>query len=177
MDLGDAPRVTQWLRQLRCQVSQHSIWFLGPADLSLKSEKGRTLSVSAVVDCRGGGLRTDMSTDRKTPGEIEFTEATDLPNSVKALFWDVDPSDLRWDQHRDFMIGRILSSGPWATVQWLRKTQGDEVVRSWIERYEGRGLSPKQLRFWELILGIPSDRVDPWVEREERGVWGRRTQP
>ena len=118
-----------------------------------------------------------MPEDRTPSGKIKPAEATDFPDPIKALVWDVAPSDLRWEQHRDFMIGRILSAGPWDAVQWLRKAQGDEAVRSWIERHEGRGLSPKQLRFWELILGIPSDRVDPWVERERSGIWGRRTRP
>jgi hypothetical protein len=118
-----------------------------------------------------------MPKDRTASGKIKPAEAADFPDSVKALFWDVIPGDLRWEQHRDFMIGRILSAGPWDAVQWLRKAQGDKAVRSWIERHEGRGLSPKQLRFWELILGIPSERVDPWVERERSGIWGRRTRP
>lgn len=118
-----------------------------------------------------------MLEDRTKYGEIESAEAPDLPDFIKTLFWDVAPGDLRWDQHRDFIIGRILSSGPWGAVQWLRKREGDEAVRSWIERHEGRGLSPKQLRFWELILGIPSGRVDPWVERERSGIWGRRFRP
>jgi hypothetical protein len=118
-----------------------------------------------------------MQTDRTAPGEIVASEASDLPDAVKALFWDVVPGELRWDQHREFIIGRILASGPWDVVQWLRQREGDEVVRSWIEKHEGRGLSPKQLRFWELILGIPSEQVDPWVERERDGIWGRRTRP
>jgi uncharacterized protein DUF6922 len=118
-----------------------------------------------------------MQTDRTAPAEIVATETSDLPEAVKALFWDVAPGELRWDLHREFIIGRILASGPWDVVQWLRKREGDAAVRSWIERHEGRGLSPKQLRFWELILGIPSERVDPWVERERSGIWDRRTRP
>lgn len=117
-----------------------------------------------------------MQKHRTAPGEIVATEVSDLPDAAKALFWDVDPGELRWGQHREFIIGRILASGPWDVVQWLRKAEGDDAVRSWIERHEGRGLSPKQLRFWELILGISPERVDPWVERERNGIWGRRAR-
>jgi len=120
---------------------------------------------------------TAMQRDRTSRGGSEATEALDLPDPVKALFWDVDPGELRWDRHREFIIGRVLSSGPWDVVQWLRKREGDEAVRSWIERHEGRGLSPQQLRFWELILGISSDRVDEWLKSERRQVWDRRTRP
>lgn len=118
-----------------------------------------------------------MARDRTAQGGTGGTEASDLPDPVKALFWDVDPGELRWDHHHEFIIGRILSSGPWDVVQWLRRREGDEAVRSWIERHEGRGLSPKQLRFWELILGISSERVDEWLKSEGRQVWDRRARP
>lgn len=118
-----------------------------------------------------------MARDRTAQGGIGGTEASDLPDPVKALFWDVDPGELRWDHHREFIIGRILSSGPWDVIQWLRRREGDAAVRSWIERHEGRGLSPKQLRFWELILGISSERVDEWLKSEGRQVWDRRARP
>jgi hypothetical protein len=65
-----------------------------------------------------------------------------LPSSVKKLFWDLNPRALRWDRDREQIIGRILASGPWETVKWLRSTAGDEAIRSWIEEHEGRGLSP-----------------------------------
>lgn len=100
-----------------------------------------------------------------------------LPAFVKALFWDYEPRSLRWNRDRELIIGRILASGPWDTVKWLRAQAGDEAIRDWIERHEGRGLSPRQLRFWQLMLGIPSRRVDAWLQSEARKVWDRRTHP
>jgi len=75
------------------------------------------------------------------------------------------------------IIGRVLASGPWETVQWLRSAAGDAAIRSWIERHEGRGLSPRQLRFWQLVLDIPARRVNAWLEDERRRVWDRRSAP
>jgi hypothetical protein len=103
--------------------------------------------------------------------------AIPLPPQVKKLFWDLDPRALRWDRDREQIIGRILASGPWETVRWLRSTAGDEAIRSWIEEHEGRGLSPRQLRFWQVIVGIPRRRVDAWLKSEGRQVWDRRTGP
>jgi hypothetical protein len=100
-----------------------------------------------------------------------------LPSSVKKLFWDLNPRALRWDRDREQIIGRILASGPWETVKWLRSTAGDEAIRSWIEEHEGRGLSPRQLRFWQVIVEIPRRRVDAWLRSEGRQVWDRRTFP
>ncbi len=100
-----------------------------------------------------------------------------LPAAVKALFWDTSTRSLRWDRDREQIMGRILASGPWNTVQWLRRRAGDEGIREWIERHEGRGLSPQQLRFWQLILDIPARRVNRWLKSEGRQVWDRRLCP
>ena len=100
-----------------------------------------------------------------------------LPASVKALFWDTSTRSLRWDRDQEQIMGRVLASGPWDTVKWLRTRVGDEAIRQWIERHEGRGLSPRQLRFWQLILDIPARRVNRWLRSEARSVWDRRTAP
>src|SRR5262245_44171837 len=100
-----------------------------------------------------------------------------LPGPVKKLFWDLDPRLLRWDRDQEMIIGRVLASGPWETVKWLRSVTGDEAIRDWIERHEGRGLSPRQLRYWQLVLDIPRRRVDAWLKSEQRQVWDRRTSP
>jgi hypothetical protein len=105
------------------------------------------------------------------------TSADPLPAPVKALFWDTSSGSLRWDRDRDQIIGRVLASGPWETVRWLRARAGDEAIRIWIEEHEGRGLSPQQLRYWQLMLGIPARRVNRWLRSEGRQVWDRRTRP
>lgn len=72
------------------------------------------------------------------------------------------------------MTARILASGPWESVQWLRSRVTDEELRHWIEDRRGRGLSPQQLRFWQLILGIPARTVTAWLKSPERRVWDDR---
>jgi hypothetical protein len=99
-----------------------------------------------------------------------------LPAQIRSLFWDLDPRELRWDRDQEQIIGRVLASGSWDSVTWLRKRAGDDAVREWIERHQGRGLSPRQLRFWELILDLPHRRVDEWLRSERRQVWDRRAR-
>jgi hypothetical protein len=100
-----------------------------------------------------------------------------LPAPVQALFWDFASHSLRWDQDRELIISRILASGPWETVRWLRVEAGDEVIRSWIEKHEGKGLSPRQLRFWQLVLDLPASEVDQWLAKLDRKVWDQRVEP
>ena len=93
---------------------------------------------------------------------------------IRSLFWDLDPRGLRWERDREQIIGRVLAEGSWEAVKWLRNQAGDDALRDWIERHEGRGLTPRQLRFWELIFELPRRQVDEWLRREGRQVWDRR---
>ena len=99
----------------------------------------------------------------------------ELPESIQQLFWDQDPRALRWGRDRQAIIGRVLSAGSWDSVSWVRRRAGDEALRDWIEASRGRGLSPRQLRYWQLILGIPARRVNAWLRDDARQVWDHRT--
>ncbi|MEW6666932.1 MAG: hypothetical protein AB1512_17150 [Thermodesulfobacteriota bacterium] len=93
---------------------------------------------------------------------------------LQPLFWDCDYSQITWTGHRDLILSRVLSSGTWEAVRWLRKTLGDKELREYIVACRGRRLSPRQLRFWELILGIPHRTVSAWLKDPGRTVWDRR---
>lgn len=97
-----------------------------------------------------------------------------LPESHRPLFWDVDFDTLTWEADRDFIVGRILASGSWELVLWLRRAAGDGLIRSWIESREGRGLTPQQLRFWELVLELPNVQVNRWLAGRSSGAWEQR---
>lgn len=98
----------------------------------------------------------------------------EIPEHLWELFWEYDVSDLNWDEHRDFIARRVLSDGTWEQLCWLREELGDAELRGIIERSEGRDLSPRQLRFWQLVLGIPKPEVDRWIHSAGRQVWDRR---
>jgi hypothetical protein len=104
---------------------------------------------------------------------MKSTEA--LPPGIRQLFWDYDPRRLRWDRDRELVIGRVLAAGPWDTVVWLRERIGGEAIRDWILRERGRGLSPPQLRYWQLMFDLPKRQVDAWLAEPSRQVWDRRT--
>jgi len=100
--------------------------------------------------------------------------ANPIPSPVRKLFWDLEPRYLRLDQDEEMIIGRVLASGPWETVKWLRSIVGDDAIRQWIEEHDGHGLSPRQLRYWQLMLGISAGVVDAWLRSPGRQVWDRR---
>jgi hypothetical protein len=110
-------------------------------------------------------------------GGSKGATAQGVPELLRPLFWDCDFEQLHWDEHRDFITGRILIEGHWETIQWLRRRIGDEGLRSWIRQRRGRGLSPRQLRFWELILDLDKDEVDRWLAAQAANPWTRRLGP
>jgi hypothetical protein len=112
--------------------------------------------------------------------ENPLPAAAELPSAVSDLLWDVAPAELRLPQHRDFLIGRILARGTWAAVQWLRRELSDAEIAAYLQRTRGRLLSPRQLRFWELVLGLDENAVSGWIAERRDGakLWDRRgTRP
>jgi hypothetical protein len=109
--------------------------------------------------------------------DARSTQAPKLPALLRPLFWDYEFETLSWESDRDLIIARVLASGTWDAVTWLRSRLGDSGLRDWIERRHGRGLSPQQRRFWELILSLPHRQVNAWRAAQEREAWDQRARP
>ena len=72
-----------------------------------------------------------------------------LPASVRELFWDTDIRSLRWDRHRDAIIGRVLAAGTWADITWLRRQIGDPAHRRSVDfDWFRHGFSLQQMLGW-----------------------------
>lgn len=97
-----------------------------------------------------------------------------LPKSLKPYFWDYPFSKLSINTDRDLIIRRVLSSGSWEAVLWLKKKIGDENLKKWLVAHQGHGLSPRQLRFWALVLDLPAQQVNQWVKTANETPWGKR---
>ncbi|MEW6750463.1 MAG: hypothetical protein AB1505_05730 [Candidatus Latescibacterota bacterium] len=109
------------------------------------------------------------------PEAPESTTGYALPERLRPLFWDVPFEALTWPRDRDFVVGRVLAQGTWDDIRWLRARVRDEGLSAWILTHAGRGLSPQQLRFWELLLDLPQEQVNAWLADEGRQAWERRT--
>ncbi len=99
-----------------------------------------------------------------------------LPKSLKPYFWDYPFSKLSLSTDRDLIIRRILANGSWDAVRWLKRKIGEENLRKWLIAHHGRGLSPRQLRYWELVLDLPKRQVDAWVKAAKETEWNRRQE-
>ena len=97
-----------------------------------------------------------------------------LPKSFRSYFWDYSFKDISWPKDSDLIIRRLLTNGSWESIQWLRKRIGDEELRRWLIVHQARGLSPRQIRFWSLVLGLPKLRVETWTRTARSSPWGER---
>jgi hypothetical protein len=97
-----------------------------------------------------------------------------LPEHLRPLFWEYDFEQLSWPGSAELVIARILTRGGDEALRWLRTTLGDENLRTWILSRRGRGLDPKRLRFWQLILDLPEAEVSSWIEEMLAEPWSRR---
>ena len=98
-----------------------------------------------------------------------------LPDELRPFFWDVDFDTLTWEEFHSFITRRLLQSGDWQSIQWLRSRLDDEALRQWIYQHDGRGLSPRQIRFWELILDLDRRKTNRWIRKLKLQTWERRT--
>ena len=135
-------------------------------------------------DARGGplassGLRTRVQADGPESDRVHLLIMTPetpacLPASIVPILWDVDPADVDVEADRAFLIGRVLSAGNLESIRWARRRYGDDAIRDWIVRHEGRQLSGPQIRFWETVIGLPADEVARWLAAPERTIWESR---
>ena len=97
-----------------------------------------------------------------------------LPKSLQRYFWDYTFKDLSWSKDRDLIIRRLLTDGSWESILWLRKRIGDDGLRRWLITHQARGLSPRQIRFWSLVLDLPKLRVETWTRTARSSPWSQR---
>ena len=101
---------------------------------------------------------------------------TALPAALRPLFWDHDTRRLRFDHDRDLIVGRVLREGGWKQARVLRTRLGDEAIREWIVSHEAHGLAPNRIRFWELLLKLPTKKADAWVRAARASTWHGRAR-
>jgi hypothetical protein len=103
------------------------------------------------------------------------SKKSELPLELKSLFWDCDFATVNMEEHHNFIIRRILDRGDWDNITWLRHNLGDAAIRDWFLSKAGGGLDPRKLRFWGLILDLPEQSVDEWVNKAHMSVWHGRS--
>ncbi len=114
------------------------------------------------------------STEKITQEGSLVTATNGLAPELRRFFWEYDFNALSWERDGQFIIKRILTHGGLWAWNWLRNRIGDAALRAWILDNKGAGMDRRRLRYWELILDLPTDDVNRWVNAQSGSIWGRR---
>ncbi|MCF8367211.1 MAG: hypothetical protein K9H16_15585 [Bacteroidales bacterium] len=83
-------------------------------------------------------------------------EKLDIRNLSPHLFWDVDAATISFDQHAEFVVGRVLDYGLMADWKILSKSIGVEQIAKIAMNI--RELDPKSLSFISALSKIPKEK-------------------
>ena len=75
---------------------------------------------------------------------------TTLPGTVQKYFWDCDIKELSLEEHRHFIIERILNFGDDDAVRWLLDHTKPASIKNVVQH--GRNLSEKTRNFWNIMM-------------------------
>lgn len=76
-----------------------------------------------------------------------------VPDCVSRLFWEVAPSEVDLERHRDYVLERVMSRGGWEAMRWLRATYSRDTIADFLSRKGGR-LTARDRAYWSLIAGV-----------------------
>ena len=82
-----------------------------------------------------------------------------------SLFWDVDFGKLDLDEHKVFVIVRVMERGTREEVRKVWSYYGDEAIKKHL--LKARSLSPKTISFFSNQFNIPRSQFRSAVERNE----------
>lgn len=105
------------------------------------------------------------------PREVERARRSSTPRWLQRYFWDTRVSSLSHEDHRDYILGRLLEFGDRRALQWVLKAYPRRQVIAFLK---GRGadvLSSRTWQFWARYLGLPAKQ--PTRSWRSRGrAWG-----
>jgi len=70
------------------------------------------------------------------------------------LFWDVDPTTIDLERHRDYVVERVMTRGNWLAMRWLIAHVEKADLAEFLRR-RGERLAPRDRAFWCLIAEVP----------------------
>ena len=105
-----------------------------------------------------------------------FKNNNEIPEFLFPLFWEYDPGTIDRAKHAGLIIGRIMERGSWASMVWLQKTYTRDQLVAFLENKGYRILPLRELNYWALMTGIPSEKREDWLKETGKSsqVWRAR---
>lgn len=80
-----------------------------------------------------------------------------IPPWLRPFFWDVDLETLDMEEHKIFIIERLLNEGDQHCLHWLFFVYSQEEIKEAVKT--GRNLSPKTARCWQSYFGLREEEM------------------
>ena len=80
-----------------------------------------------------------------------------LPEFLKPYFWDVKFSTLDIEEHRNFILKRVIDRGNTRALRWALAHYPVESIKEII--FKSRDVSRKTANFWAKILSLDPKAV------------------
>ncbi|MFH1890913.1 MAG: hypothetical protein ABIJ91_05125 [Candidatus Kuenenbacteria bacterium] len=78
------------------------------------------------------------------------------PKLSKTLFWDVKATDIDFDEHKKYVVQRVLMLGDGNDWQEIKKYYGLKNIAKIAVQI--KDLDKKSCNFWSLIFNIPKSK-------------------
>lgn len=72
-----------------------------------------------------------------------------MPQQLSKFFWDTDITNIDIDDHKGYIMGRLLHLGDEAALRWLKQTYTRSDLKNYVNR--GQELSAKDRNFFNLV--------------------------
>lgn len=79
-----------------------------------------------------------------------------MPPFSKNLFWDTSPDSIDWNEHRGFVIGRVLNRGQFSDWETLKQLYSLDVIGEEVTQI--RDLSPRAVAFCMTVFDLRKDQ-------------------
>lgn len=87
---------------------------------------------------------------------MEKSNKNNVPVFSPNLFWDINADDLNMEQHKTFIVNRVLDYGQWDDWKTILDYYGLEQITSIAKGL--RSLFPKSLAFISTVSRIPENQ-------------------
>ena len=75
-----------------------------------------------------------------------------IPPACRKFFWDADFSQLKFPEHENYVLGRLMQYGDIASIKWIILAFDRSTISRYLEKKGKVALDKKSYLFWEKVL-------------------------
>jgi hypothetical protein len=81
-----------------------------------------------------------------------MNENNHVPPAFKKFFWDADFAKLKFPEHENYVLGKLMAYGDLASIKWILRTYEHGTISRYLEKRGKHTLGKQSFLFWRKIL-------------------------